>query len=301
MNVVINAALLTALTTAFKTIFNGALGQAKSMYTTIATVVPSTTKQNTYAWLGKLPNMREWLGDRVIHGLSAHGYTITNKSFELTVGVDRDDIEDDQYGVYNPMFEELGRSAAAHPDQLVFSALANGHASLCYDGQNFFDTDHPVLDENGAVQSQSNLDDNSGSGTRWYLLDTSRAIKPIIFQSRKKPEFVSKTALTDDNVFTAKQFVYGVDYRGNVGYGLWQLAYCSRKDLDETNLVAAWTAMRERKGDQGRPLGVRPNILLVPPGKYVAALKLANADKLANGADNVLKGLVQVVEADWLA
>lgn len=300
MNIVINAALLTALTTAFKTIFNGALGQAKSMYKNFATVVPSTTKQNTYAWLGMLPSMREWLGDRVVNAIAAHGYTIVNKPFEMTVGVQRTDIEDDQYGVYNPLFEEMGRSAGAHPDQMVFNAFKAGHSTVCYDGQNFFDTDHPVLDANGAPQSQSNLDNNSDSGTRWFLLDNSRAVKPVIFQERKKPEFVSKTALTDDNVFTAAQFVYGVDCRDNVGYGLWQLAYCSRKTLDETNLVAAWTAMCERTGDHGRPLGIVPDTLLVPPSLYHAALKLVSATTLANGADNVMKGLVKVEQSPWL-
>lgn len=298
--IVINAALLAAITTGFKTVFNGVLSQAPGQHKLVATVVPSNTKVQTYPWLGTIPNMREWLGDRVIHGLRAHGYSITNKPFELTIGVDRDDIEDDQYGVYGPMIEELGRSAAAHPEQLVFGALAGGHAAVCYDGQNFFDTDHPVLDENGVSQSQANLDDNSGSGTRWYLLDTTRALKPIIFQERKKPEFVSKTALTDDNVFNAREFQYGVDYRGNVGYGLWQLAYCSRKTLDETNFAAAWTAMCERTGDHGRPLGIKPNLLLVPPSLYILALKVVSADKLANGADNVLKGMVKVEQSPWL-
>jgi len=298
---IINKGNLTTLFVAFKAAFAAGLGQAGSQWQQIATSVPSATGTEEYGWLGAFPNMREWAGDRVINGMASHGYSIKNKSFEMTVGVPRPAIEDDQYGIYSPMMTEMGRAAAAHPDQLVFNLLKAGSSSLCYDGQNFFDTDHPVLKADGSVESQSNYDDNSGSGTAWYLLDTSRALKPIIFQDRKKPNFVSKTAETDDNVFDRNEYVYGVDSRCNVGFGFWQLAYGSRKTLDETNLIAAYTAMAERKGDHGRPLGIKPTVLVVPPSLKFAAMKLVNATTLANGADNVLKGLVSVEDVAWLA
>lgn len=298
---IINAGNLKTLFIAFKAAFQGGLGQAAPQYLAVATTVPSTTGSEEYGWLGSFPSMREWLGDRVINGAKSHGYTIKNKPFELTVGVPRPAIEDDQYGVYTPMMTEMGRAAAAKPDELVFGLLKAGNATACYDGQYFFDTDHPVIGADGAVASQSNYDDNSGSGTTWYLLDNSRALKPVIFQNRKSPNFVSKTAETDDNVFERNEYVYGVDSRCNVGFGFWQLAYGSRKTLDEAGLTAAYTAMCERKGDGGRPLGIKPTHLVVPPSLEIAALKLVNATTLANGADNVLKGLVQVVSVPWLA
>lgn len=296
----INHANLRTLYTAYRTAFQGVLDQAPSQAARIATTVPSATASEEYGWLGTFPNMREWVGDRVVHGAKSHGYTIKNKEFELTVGVPRVAIEDDQYGLYTPMMQEMGRSVAAHPDQLVFGLLAAGASTLCYDGQNFFDTDHPVLDPSGSAVSQANWDNNSGSGTPWYLLDCSRSLKPVIHQERKRPNFVAKTAETDDNVFHAKEFVYGTDCRRNVGFGLWQLAYGSRKALDEANLIAAFTAMTERKGDYGRPLGIRPTVLLVPPNLEWAARKLVTTTSLANGADNVLKGLVEVVATPWL-
>jgi len=59
----------------------------------------------------------------------------------------------------------------------------------------------------------------------WFLLCCNRAIRPIIFQMRRKPEF---TALdnpnTSDDVWNRAIFKYGVDARYNVGYGLWQFA-----------------------------------------------------------------------------
>ena len=298
---IVNAGNLKTLFVAFKAAFQGVLSQAVTQYALVSTTVPSSTGAEEYAWLGKFPNVREWLGDRVVNGAQSHGYTIKNKSFELTVGVPRAAIEDDQYGVYTPMMQEMGSAIAAHPDQLVFSLLGAGATTLCYDGQYFFDTDHPVLDAAGAVQSQSNWDNNSGSGTPWYLLDCSRSLKPIIFQQRKAPNFVAKTSETDDNVFDRGEYVYGVDSRCNVGFGFWQLAYGSRKGLDETNLVAAYTAMCERKGDHGRPLGIKPTHLVVPPGLEFAARKLVNASINASGASNVLNGLVTVISVPWLA
>lgn len=297
----INAGNLKTLTVAFNAAFRAGLGQAAPQWQQVATTVPSNTGSEEYGWLGAFPNMREWLGDRVINGAKSHGYTIKNRSFEMTVAVPRPAIEDDQYGVYTPMMTEMGRASAAHPDQLVFGLLAAGTSTPCYDGQYFFDTDHPVTGDDGVtVASQSNID-TSGSSSPWYLLDTSRALKPIIFQSRKSPNFVSKTAETDNNVFDRNEYVYGVDSRCNVGFGFWQLAYRSNAALDETALVNAYTAMTTRKGDGGRPLGIKPTLLVVPPALKFAAMKLVNATTLANGADNVMKGLVTVVDVAWLA
>jgi len=59
---------------------------------------------------------------------------------------------------------------------------------------------------------------------QWYLMDTRRPIKPLIYQLRRAPELNSKTAPTDDNTFWDNQFIWGIDARGAVGYSLWFLA-----------------------------------------------------------------------------
>lgn len=290
----INHANLASLFVAFSAAFGRGLNQAAPTFADIATTVPSTTKLNEYGWLGDLPRMREWLGDRVIHGIKSHGYSIRNKSFELTVGVDRDDIDDDNLGIYSPLMEGFGSSAASHPDELVYGLLGAGATTLCYDGQNFLDTDHPVLDADGNPQSQSNWDNNSGTGTPWYIMDCSQVIKPIIFQQRKSPQFVAKTAETDENVFNAKQFIYGVDSRCNVGFSLWQLAYGSRKELSAPNLQAALTALESRTGDYGKKLALRATHLVVPASLQWKAKELLHTTRLANGADNIMNGVVQL-------
>jgi phage major head subunit gpT-like protein len=62
----------------------------------------------------------------------------------------------------------------------------------------------------------------------WYLLDTSRAVKPFIFQLRQAPQFVQFNDPKSESVFRRKKFVYGVDARGNVGFALWFLAAKSK-------------------------------------------------------------------------
>ncbi len=206
---IINRQNLDAIRVGFKTSFQQGLGQAPSMRDRIATTVPSSTKEEKYGWLGKIPNVREWIGPRQVQNLMEHDYAIKNKHWELTIGVDRDDIEDDTLGIYAPLFTEMGRSTGAHADQLVFGLLKNGFATNCYDGQFFFDTDHPVLDETGMAQPVANTD--GGSGTPWFLIDGSRALKPIIYQLRKDWQFVPKDDERDDNVFSNREFVYGAD------------------------------------------------------------------------------------------
>jgi phage major head subunit gpT-like protein len=72
----------------------------------------------------------------------------------------------------------MGQAAAVHPDELVFALLAAGFATACFDGQYFFDSDHPV----GAGTCQQH---RRRVGAGWYLLDTSRPLRPIIFQKRR--------------------------------------------------------------------------------------------------------------------
>ncbi len=295
---IINRATLADLTTGFKTIFQGAFDTAESDYLKVAMPVTSTSKQEVYPWLGKTTGFREWIGDRVLQNLATHDFTIKNKSFENTVTVDRDDIEDDSIGLYTPVVAQLGQDAKTHPDELVFSLIKNGFTGKCYDGQYFFDADHPVLGENGQVVSVSNY--QAGANPAWFLLDTSKMVKPFIFQKRRDYQFVAMDSLTDEVVFNSKQFRYGVDCRVNAGYGMWQMAYASKAALDATNLNAAIAAMSEFKGDNGKPLNVKARLLVVPPVLRETALKLVKAETI-EGTSNINRGVVEVLDTAWLA
>lgn len=294
-------AILRALHTQFLGIFAGAYNAAKVYYPELTTTAPSTSKDNTYGWMKKLPRMREWLGERVVHRLAAHGFKITNKKFELLLAVDVDDYEDDNLGTYTPVASAIGEEARKHPDDLLFALMNDGHlpAAECFDGQSFFDTDHPVDENDASLGTQSNyrtsmtldqtnffamraamaefkgadgrslnvtadvlavppalektalelaeavnvangatnisrglvrvmvipeLGGDSTKNKTWYLLDTRRAIRPFIYQTRKPTRLVAKFSDSDDNVLFNDEFLWSAVGRYNMGYGPWFLA-----------------------------------------------------------------------------
>lgn len=288
----VNRAALSGITTGFNTIFNKAFGSTKPLWSRVATEVKSTGSEEGYKWLGMIPRLKEWIGEKEIQNLEAADYTIKNKDFELTIGVDRNDIEDDKLGLYTPVITDMGQQGSMFPDTLVFAVLKQGFTKPCYDGKNFFAADHKmgkqVLSNLGtkkltqaayqaartkmmslvdgnknplgiipdllvvppALESaaklileadQINGTTNTTKGTAellvcpelagaddaWYLLSTTRAVKPLIFQNRKPAKFVSLTNDTDENVFMQKQYLYSVEARGNSGFALWQLAFGS--------------------------------------------------------------------------
>lgn len=289
---IINSSNLHGIYVGFNTIFNKAFTESEPQYQRIATITPSTTSEETYAWLGDIPGMKEWVGDREIQNLSTADYIIKNKRFELTVGIPSEAIDDDKIALYNPSIQMLGQSAAMHPDELTFGLVKNGFKEKCYDGEAFFSENHkvgkktysnmgkkklnmdsyaearasmmslvnsknrplklvpdilvvpPALEGIGRkilmadeIEGTTNtmkgtaeilvVPDLAGNDTAWYLMCTNRPIKPLIYQERQKAKFVSKTSDTDDNVFFGKNYLYGVDSRGNAGFGFWQMAFGS--------------------------------------------------------------------------
>jgi phage major head subunit gpT-like protein len=300
----VNRENVSNLFISLKTTFNNAFGTAAGDWQQIAMKVPSTTGQNDYAWLSKFPRMRKWIGEKTIKLLAAFKYTIVNEDFEATVEVDRNDIEDDNLGIYQPQAQAAGDSAATLPDEIIADVVNGAFTAKCYDGQYFFDTDHPAKDDTGQDISVSNmgtmplradtydgalgslgvgettmmefkddegrplnvkpnvlmvppalkavantlytadrLDDGKAnpfkgayaplvnarlkSRTAWYLLDTTKPVKPFVYQVRKEPVFVSQTDMSADDVFSRKKFKFGAEARAAGGYGFWQLAFGS--------------------------------------------------------------------------
>ncbi|MDR2187027.1 MAG: Mu-like prophage major head subunit gpT family protein [Azonexus sp.] len=290
---IINKGNMDNLFTGYKAAFNTGFRSAQPMYEKVATVVPSNNASEDYAWLGQFPKLREWIGDRALKDMTAQKYNIKNKRYESTVAVQREDIERDNYCIYAPLMQEMGYAAATHPDELIFALLAAGFTAECYDGQPFFDTDHPV----GGV-SVSNF--GGGSGTPWFLLDTRRPLKPLIFQKEKDYQLLAMTDERDEAVFMRGEYRYGVDARGNVGFGFWQQAHASREALNAANFDAAIAAMIAQKSDEGRPLGIAPNLLVVGPADRAAARALIEAETLASGASNTNFKAVELFVCPWL-
>lgn len=226
----VNKATISAVFISLKTTFNNAFDAAPSQWEKTAMKVPSGSSQNDYTWLSLFPKMRKWIGDKTVKVFEAFKYTVVNDDWEATVEVDRNDIEDDNLGIYAPQAQMGGYSAKQLPDEIVSDLKNNAFASKCYDGQYFYDTDHPVGE---AKTSTSNL------GT---------------------------AALSAASVALAK-----------------------------ASLGAGRTAIMSFKDDEGRPLGLVPNVLEVPPALEEVGRMLCSYDKLEDDKPNPYKGTLELI------
>ena len=293
----INQSNLDGIYTSLNAIFNAAFAGVEPTHEQIAMVVPSSGRVNDYKFMLQFPMLQEWIGDRAFRSLGAANFQIINKDYEASIEVDRNDIEDDQIGIYNPIVAEIGRAAAQHPSILLAKLIPSGFTTTCYDGQYFFDSDHQV-----GSGTQSNT--GGGAGTAWYLLDSTRSIRPFIFQRRTSPQLTRMDRPDDENAFIRKKFRYGVDYRGAVGFGLWQLAYASKDTLNETNLKTAIMAMKSFTNDEGVPLGITPNLLMVPASLEFVAKSILLPELIGVTGEgtksNIMKGIVDLMVNPWL-
>lgn len=290
----INAQNLKSIYTAVNTAFNTGRETYEQLYSRIATEVPSRNMTEDYSWIGEFTRLKEWIGERDVKKMSANRYTVTNIKFEGTESIPAEYIEDDNYGLLMPKFQDMGYAAATHPDELIFDLVSKGFTHQCYDGQNFFDTDHPVGDE-----SVSNM--QTGTSTPWYLFDTRRPLKPFIFQKRRDYRLQQKNdPATSDRTFMTDEFLYGVDARVAAGFGFWQQALGSKAELTEDSFNAAIATMMGFKSEQGRKLGINPNLLVVGPKNRAAAKKVIDAENKAQGESNINYKAVEVLIVPWL-
>jgi phage major head subunit gpT-like protein len=283
-----------ALFVTYKGVFQGAMAAFVGRWDKIATKVTSTSSVNVYGWLGQSASFRNWVGPRTINAIATFGYTIPNVTKEVTVEIKREDVEDDNVGIYMPLVTDLGQEAVRDIDELVYGALkVNG---LCFDGKTYFAADHPreftlagVPEADSPVFSNLVVADGGADaqGPAWYALCTARAIKPVIYQERKAAQFVSKTDLASENVFNNNTFVFGADKRDAVGYTLPQFAIKCTAPLDGETFEKVRAQLESMTGDAGKPLGLTLDTVVVPPGLRADGQRVLEAMNGAAGASNI--------------
>lgn len=105
-----------------------------------------------YPWLGDVPAMREWVGGRHAKGFRENAITVKNKHFEATIEIAVRLMRRDKTGQVMVRIAELADRTNGHWASLISTLLLNAQASVGYDGQFFFDTDHAE----GSSGTQSN-------------------------------------------------------------------------------------------------------------------------------------------------
>ena len=156
-----------------------------------------------------------------------------------------------------------------------------------------------MIAADGSTTQVSNF--GGGAGALWVLMCTTKPIKPLIFQKRQEAQFTALDSPDNPEAFSRKRFIYGADSRNTAGYTMWQLAYASRQPLTPASYAAARQAMLSFKGDHGRPLGIKPDTLLVDSSNEQAGLKILNNLLVDGGNTNEWAGTAKLVMSAWMA
>lgn len=163
MSTIIKPSGLSALDVTVRTAFMGAYGSTDytPRYTQLATVQPSTSAKNQYPQAIDAAAVKEWIGERTVHGLVLVGAEVTNQKWELTYGIKREALDDDMSGAVSMLLSRVRSGAgkfARHKDKLVFNVLKNN--GTCLDGLALFHDSHKV---NPADAAAGTFDNNVGS------------------------------------------------------------------------------------------------------------------------------------------
>jgi len=119
----------------------------------VSNLFTSNQSSETYNWLGQVPALREWVGERQAKGFSGNGVTVVNKHYEATIEIAKKDARRDKTPQIQARIAEFAERGMAHWASLTSAAILAGTTTTCYDGQYFFDTDHSEGDS--GTQSNS--------------------------------------------------------------------------------------------------------------------------------------------------
>lgn len=146
-------------------------------------ILPSSSASEKYGWLGAVPIMREWLGDKKSKSIGDFSYTIPNKDWEATLEVDRNEIEDDQMGIVLARIEMLALRAQQFLGKIGSDLLVNGTTDLAYDSAAFFSnrsTNDNLLAGTGTTLAQ--LEDDLATARSAMLRFTDSEGEPWEFE-----------------------------------------------------------------------------------------------------------------------
>jgi len=115
----------------------------------VSNLFNSDQASEDYPFLGQVPRMREWIGGRNAKGLRGNNLTIKNKHYEATLEIALTDLRRDKTPQIQARIGEFAGEGDAHWSTLVSDLIIAAPAAVCYDGEYYFDTDHPnIFDAN---------------------------------------------------------------------------------------------------------------------------------------------------------
>ncbi|MFZ5559281.1 MAG: Mu-like prophage major head subunit gpT family protein [Patescibacteria group bacterium] len=155
----INSDTIKNITLGFQAIFYNALIKAQVFWPEIATEVLATKKKMEYPFLGDIPQVSEWVAERQKKVVGAYKITLSDKKYEDTLRVNREDIEDDNLGLYKPIIQMFGIAHPNHQDKLAFELFKNSFSDKAYDNVEFCGTHSWGTNKGTTALSETAIDE----------------------------------------------------------------------------------------------------------------------------------------------
>lgn len=187
----------TNFQTLFLTEFNQTVAVDRATLANITMEIPLPDHRGNKIqldWLGAAPQMAEWTDEKKALGLGKHEWSATVKSYQASIEVDLNAINDAMMNPYEPRIREMAQNAGRLRYNLISDLLQAGDAAggECYDGQYFFDTDHSEGDSGsqsnkltGAGTSQANIETDfyaASAALYGFLDDKGVPLAPSVFR-----------------------------------------------------------------------------------------------------------------------
>lgn len=175
----IRRGIIDAANKAYKDLFQSVLEEnTDRQLMALTTDVPSTAKVEEYDWFQDFADFRLWQGERKLSDQAAYNHIIRNEKYEATVSMDREDMDYDRLGKYEPKIQQLARAWPRLLRSRVAELIVNGHNPstprtpevsvqhvsgspeyVGYDDEPFFSDTHPNsagADQSNQTQAQAN-------------------------------------------------------------------------------------------------------------------------------------------------
>ncbi len=226
------------------------------------------------------PPMRAKQGKRIAYPLEGVTYTMYSIEYEKTIGIPQLAVERDALGLYMPTIYDELQKAVFHPQTLALEYLNNAATSLCYDGQYFLDTDHPV----GATTYANII--TAGSTATWGILDLRGMKRPLIFQKEIDLRTVFLNKPDGDGAFWDGNFYFSIEYRAAMGYMDYTCMYASDRPIDSTYWPAAKLAFEAQTDDFSVSINRKAGTVIIPPSLEYTAKTMFDLPTTTGGAPN---------------
>lgn len=280
--VVNTVALERGLNVAFNKAYTGFINNQSTFLMDVnllVTRVPSTGTDEKYGWLGDIPGMTEWLGDKTYGGLEDYDYTITNKNFYTGIAVHKNELADDQYNIILPRIETMAQAAANYPMELVAELIRDGTTNLAYDNAAFFSnraTNDNLLVGTGVTLANLKTDLTTCRATMMrFVSDTGKMLRlvPDVIVCPPELEVFFKELVTS----TSAQGT-GYNEGGRNIWSKWIKAVIPLPDLSDTNDWYVFATSMPLKPfiyqDRQKPVPVLDDTAVKRNGKYEYSVEM---------------------------